>query len=277
MKHIEGTFTGCQDKELYYQGWLPDGDSNTTILMVHGLAEHSGRYMNLVNHFVPAGYALYGFDLQGHGKSEGARCFVEKFSDYVDDLNRYFDIIKEKHPDNRIFLYGHSMGATIAADFTTKYQGNLAGLLVSGIVLKVTSNASPLLVKLAPLMSKLVPKLGVTAIDCSTLSRDSAVVEAALKDPLYYNKKVSVRLGSELLRETLELPERLRGVNLPVLIMHGTADQLVAPESSQILYRGVSSEDKTLKLYEDYYHEIHNEPGREQVFSDMGKWLEAHL
>jgi len=277
MKHIEGTFKGSKNESLYYQGWLPDDEIKAVVLIIHGLAEHSGRYMNPVKYFVPRGYAIYGFDLQGHGRSEGTRCFIEQFSDYITDLKLFFDIVREKHGSNRIFLFGHSMGATIAADYATRYQDDLAGLLVSGIVLKVTSSASPLLVRLAPLMSRLVPGLGVTSIDCSTLSRDSGVVNAALNDPLYYHKKISVRLGSELLKETQELPGKLSTISLPVLIMHGAADRLVDCESSHVMYERVSSEDKTLKLYEDYYHEIHNEPGHDIVFSDMEGWLEAHL
>jgi lysophospholipase len=98
-----------------------------------------------------------------------------------------------------------------------------------------------------------------------------------VNDPLVYRGKIRARFGGEMVKIQQELPRRMPEIKLPILIMHGTADRLCDPEGSQMLYERVSSKDKTLKLYEGFYHEIFNEPGREQVFADMEAWLATHI
>ena len=122
MEHTEGSFKGCKTLNLYYQCWHPDGEPKAILLVIHGLAEHSGRYDNLVNYFLPKGYAVYGFDHRGHGRSEGLRGYVERFSDYINDLETFFDIVQHEHADTKIFLVGHSMGGIIATAYTIHHQ-----------------------------------------------------------------------------------------------------------------------------------------------------------
>ena len=136
MKHAEGKFTGSNELNLYWQSWIPDGAPVAVLLVVHGLAEHSGRYTNPVNYFVPKGYAVYSFDLAGHGKSDGKRGYVERFTNYVDDVKTYYDIVKQHNKGTKIFLVGHSMGGTIATAYAIKHQDELNGLILSGAVLK---------------------------------------------------------------------------------------------------------------------------------------------
>ena len=277
MEHREGRFQGQENLNLYYQCWLPDGDARAILLVVHGLFEHSGRYTNLVNYFVPKGYAVYGLDHRGHGKSEGLRGYVEKFSHYLEDLQTFVSIVRSEHGDSKIFLTGHSIGGTIATAYTIDHQHELTGLILSGASLMVASNVSPILTALVPMASLLLPKLGITTIDAATISQDQAVVDAYLNDPLVYKGRVRARLGAELIRTYQQLRQRISWINLPVLIMHGTADRLCEPDGSQMLYEQVSSEDKTLKLYQDFYHEIFNEPGREQVLADIETWLATRV
>lgn len=277
MKHTEGRFRGHKNLNLYYQCWLPAKDPEAILLVVHGWAEHSGRYTNLVDYFVPKGYAVCGLDHRGHGKSEGLRGYVEQFTDYLNDLKTFFDTVHSEHGDTKIFLIGHSMGGTIAAAYTVQHQHELAGLLLSGAALKVPYNRSLALIAVARMLSLLLPKMGISVLDASAISQDKAVVDAYVNDPLVYRGKIRARFGAEVLKTMQKLPRQMPQINLPMLIMHGTADRLSDPEGSQILYERVSSRDKTLKLYEGFYHEIFNEPGREQVFADMEAWLATHI
>jgi len=105
----EGKFKGLGDLQLYYQCWLPQGESKAILMVAHGFAEHSGRYSHVAGYFVEKGYAVYALDHRGHGKSEGERVYVEQFSDYVDDLKTFYDIIRKENPGKKIFLVGHSM------------------------------------------------------------------------------------------------------------------------------------------------------------------------
>ena len=126
MIHREGNFTGYQDFNIYYQCWLPEGDKKAVLLVAHGFAEHSGRYGNVVNHFVAKGYPVYALDHRGHGRSDGERVQVERFTDYLKDLKTFFDIVRKENPDDKIFLIGHSMGSSISLAYTYEYQHELA-------------------------------------------------------------------------------------------------------------------------------------------------------
>ena len=273
MKHVEGKFEGHGGFPLFYQGWLPEGRIGAILLVVHGLAEHSGRHLNLANRFVPSGYAVYGFDLQGHGRSEGLRGYAKQFSYYLDDLKTFLGVVCEKHGDTRTYMVGHSMGGTIAANYALIHQDELAGLILSGLSLRLGTDVSPMLVKFSKVLSALVPKMGVKVIDASAISRDERVVSAYVNDPLVYRGKISARLGAEFVGAMQSLLHRACGITLPLLVLHGTADRLSDPKSSEELYQRAGSKDKTLKLYDGFYHEIFNEPGHEQVFADMEAWL----
>ena len=277
MEHKEGKFKGHKGLNLYYQCWLPDKSPKAMLLVVHGLAEHSGRYMNLVKYFVPKGYAVYSHDLRGHGKSEGLRCYVDRFSDYLTDLKTFFDIVRGEKRDSKVFLLGHSMGATIATAYAPQHQRDFAGLLLSGATLQIGSSVSPVLIAMAGILSALLPKMGATVIDASAISQDEAVVGAYVNDPLVFRGKVPARMGGELIKTMKNLSGQMPEISLPILIMHGTDDRLSEPTSSRVLYERVSSQDKTLKLYDGFYHEIFNEPMRQQVFADMEAWLAARI
>lgn len=277
MEHVAGRFRGCKNLNLYYQCWLPAERPKALLLVVHGLAEHSGRYSNLADYFVAKGYAVYSFDYQGHGQSEGLRGYVERFSHYFDDLKAFLDIVRRQQPDTRTFLFGHSMGGTIATAYAIHHQAEFSGLILSAASLKIDTNLSSALITVGNILSRLLPKTGLTVLDATAISRNRAIVDAYINDPLVYRGKIRARLGSELIRITRQLPGQMPELNLPVLIMHGTADRLSDPKGSEMLYERASSKDKTLKLYDGFYHEIFNEPGHEQVLADMAAWLAAHL
>jgi len=277
MKRKEGKLKGYKGLNLYYQYWLPEGKPKAVLLVAHGLAEHSGRYKNLVDYFLPRGYAVYALDHRGHGKSEGIRSYVDNFNDYLTDLNTFYDMVRKENKDAKIFLFGHSLGATIATAYAIKHQKELDGLIVSGASLVPSTSVSPVLLAMAGLVSALAPKMGVTLLDASAVSRDQAVVDAYVNDPLVFRGKVPARTGAELARMWKQLPEQMPTIKLPILIMHGFADRLSDPRGSKLLYERVGSKDKTLKLYDNCYHEICNEPERAQVFADMNAWLTKHI
>ena len=277
VRHTEGNFPGWQNHQLYYQGWLPEAEPRAILLVVHGLAEHSGRYRKLAERLVTLNYGVFALDHRGHGKSEGLAGYVTRFQDYLIDLETFHRIVRDKYPAARIFIIGHSMGGTIATAYAIRHQRELAGLVLSGATLKVGESVSPMMVVLARVLSRLMPKVGLATIDASAISRDPAVVAAYQDDPMVYRGKIRARLGGELLNAMQEIQSRMPQIKLPVLVMHGSADRLSNPNGSQMLYQGISSEDRTLKQYQGCYHEIFNEPEHEMVLSDLENWLNAHL
>ena len=276
MKHQEGHFKGLKDFDIYYQGWLPEGEPQAVLLVAHGMGEHSGRYGNVVNHFVPQGYAVYAPDHRGHGKSEGQRVYVERFGHFLDDLKTFFDMVRGWHPDLKIFLLGHSMGGAVSIAYALRHQDELEGLILSGAAIKAGEDISPLLLLVGKILSVILPKMGVAALDISTLSRDPETVAAYNADPLVHQGKMTARLGAETIATLESFSKQASQLRLPILIMHGGADKITDPQGSQWLYETVSSAVKTVKIYEGYYHEIFNDLGREQVLADVETWLAAH-
>ena len=277
MKHRERYLKGVRDTDIYYQCWLPEGEPKAILLIVHGLAEHSGRYMNVVNHFVPSGYAIYGIDHIGHGKSDGERAFVERFQDYTKPLKKYFDMIRDWQPEKPIFLIGHSMGGLISAAYLLEHQDELSGAVLSGQSIKVPDNISQAMIFVGNMLSTIMPKTGLIQLDTEGVSRDPDVVDAYVNDPLVYTGKTTARLGAELLKTMRYVTEHATEIKLPIMIVQGSDDKLVDPSGAQLLYDLVGSEDKTIKIYDGFYHEVFNEPEHEQVLDDVETWLEAHL
>jgi lysophospholipase len=169
------------------------------------------------------------------------------------------------------------MGGTVATAYVIEHQHELAGLLLSGASLMVGSGLPSALIPLARILSVLMPRMGVFVLDATDISQDKAVVDAYVNDPLVYRGKITCRFAAEMLKTLRRLPSQMPEIKLPILVMHGTADRLGEPEGSRLLYDRAGSKDKTLKLYQGFYHEIFNEPEREQVLSDMEGWLAARL
>ena len=277
MNQIEGTYKSIRNLSIYYHAWLPDGDVKAVLLLVHGNGEHCGRYTNIVNKFVPLGYAIYGLDHIGHGRSEGAREMVETFDDYLEPLNAYYKMVKEWQPGKPIFLFGHSQGGLIALDYLLDHQADFRGAIISAPAIKIPSTISPMTISIGKLFAAIAPGAGVLALDISGLSHDPAVVKAYADDPLVFHKKIPARLAAEILKTMTKVTDNVGKISLPFIVVQGSEDRLVDPAGAAILYEHASSTDKTLKMYEGFYHEVHNEPERDREFKDLEAWLSAHL
>jgi len=276
MKHEEGTFSGIGNASIYYQAWLPEGDPRAVLIVVHGLADHSGRYMNLVNHFVPLGYAVYGFDHIGHGRSGGPRVYVQRFEAFTDTLGTFLHMASKWQPDKPIFLMGHSMGALVSAAYLLDRQDELSGAILSGPGVKVPKNISRGTILAGRILSALAPKAGLLTLDAQAVSRDPAVVQAYINDPLVHTGKITARMAAELLKTMQRVSAEAEKITLPILILQGGADRLVDPSGARLLYETVSSKDKAIKVYDGLYHEIFNEPEHMQVMSYVEGWLASH-
>ena len=278
MKAKDGRFIGWNGLELYYHSVLPEGEPAGIVIINHGLGEHGGRYQNLFEHMVPFGYAVYTFDMRGHGRSDGQAGYVDRFLDYVNDLDIFSRMVRSRHGVKPLFLIGHSVGGAVAASYTARFHPSLAGLALSSPFIKTGASISRIDAVMARLLSVIAPKLGIDSLDTSALSRDLSVVEAYRNDPLVYHGKVRARVGAELINTMeRELPSLFRLIDAPLLVMYATEDRLADPGGSISLFENAGSKDKTLKAYNGLYHEIFNEPEREQVLGDLTDWISSRL
>lgn len=276
MHHETSILTTHDGLKLFTQHWLPE-NPKAVLLIAHGYAEHSSRYPHVAEYFVVNNYAVYALDHRGHGKSEGARTDVDSFAQYIDDLKLFLDEVKKNHPNAPMIVLGHSMGGAIALHYVLKYPNDVDLLMSSGAYLIDGGNASPMLISISKMIAKLLPTLGVKALDSATISHDPAVVKAYDDDPLVDRNKVKARMAAALLGAGPYVFANMAKINLPILIMHGSADVVALPRGSHRLHKEISSSDKTLKIYEGFFHEILNEPEQKQVLADIKLWLDARL
>jgi len=260
---------------LHYKSW-PATAPKSVALISHGLAEHLGRYQHVAAALNKSDYAVYALDHWGHGKSDGARGFVPAFSVFLDGLDALLAKSKADYPDAKRFLIGHSMGGLVAANYLLERQSEFAGAVLSGPSIKPVEEPPAVLVFIGRILSRLAPKAGLIGLDATLVSRDAKVVADYVADPLVYKGRISARLGAEMIDAMNKAQEKASSLNLPLLLMHGGADGLTAPEGSKILHERAASRDKTLKIYDGFYHEIFNDPGKEGVIADMIAWLDAH-
>lgn len=277
MKHQDGFFSNQENQSIYYQNWLPNKSARAVLLIAHGLNEHCGRYQHLAEYFVNEGYAMYGFDYPGHGKSEGIRSYIKDFSEFTETLLIYIEKIRKWQPDLPIFIIGHSMGGLVGAHLLIDHPDQVAGAILSGSLILVPDNISPITITIGKIISIILPKLGLAAIDSSGLSQDPNIVQAYKADPLVFTGKVTTNLSIKMNQAMDRVAIDGSKINLPVLLLHGKADYIVDPVSTQFLYDLVSSENKKLIYYEGFYHDIYNEPEHEQVFEDISSWLNKQL
>jgi alpha-beta hydrolase superfamily lysophospholipase len=261
---------------IFTQWWLPDGEPRAVVAIVHGYAEHSGRYTHLAAFLNARGYAVEALDLRGHGQSSGRRAFVGSFSEYLSDVARFLRAVHERHHGKPVFLLGHSMGGGIATLFVIARKPDIAGLILSGPALRVRSAPVGLKMRALRLLGKAVPTYSLKPLPASAISRDPAVVEAYENDPLVYRGGMRIGHGAASMRALERVQLDMEEIDVPLLILHGTDDKLTSPEGSEELAERARSTDKTLKLYDGLYHEVFNEPEQETVMHDLAEWLDAH-
>ena len=275
--HIEGHREIAAGRSAYWQAWLPPDRARAVAVIVHGIHEHSGRYAYVGARLAAAGFATYAADHRGHGRSDGRRANIERMALIVADLGSLVRFAIERHPDQPVFMVGCSLGGLIALQYATAPNTPLDGLVLSAPAVEVMVG-SALQRRLAGVLSALVPDLQVAALDADQkISRDPEVVRAYREDPLVYHGRIKARTGAEILVTIEGLPARLPRLSVPLLLLHGTDDLICAPAGSTMVHDGVSSPDKTLRRYQGLYHEVFNEPERDEVLADLVSWLEKHL
>lgn len=274
--HHETRFPTRDNVTLYEQWWLPATPAKAAIVLVHGLGEHSGRYADVAANLNAAGYAVYSYDQRGHGRSQGQRSYIGRFEQLTADLDIVMQRVHNRIGELPLFLMGHSVGGAVVAAYAIAHQPDVNGIALSSAALKPGESLSPAAIAISGVISRLLPRMGLVALDASTISRDSAEVQAYNDDPLVFRGKLPARTGAELLAAFKFIQDEAQDITVPILIWHGTADRLTNVDGSRELYVGVSSADKTLTLYEGAYHETLNDLDRDQVIGDLISWLDHH-
>src|SRR4051812_46528800 len=259
--------------------WHRPANPKGTVLVVHGVGEHGGRWTNLEEALVAANWSFYTFDHRGHGRSTGRRVHVDRFDDYLNDLTRVYDEVRAHAGEGKVFVYGHSMGGMITALWAALRRPTVWGVIIAAPPFKLAVQVPKVKIAAAKILSKIVPTLALgNEVDPALLSHDPAVGKAYKLDPLV-ETKATVRWGDEFLKAQEIVKTRGGEIEVPFLVVHGTADALADYRGVEDFVTKAVSPDKTVKLYEGMFHELHNElaPDRAKLFADVIGWLNAHL
>jgi alpha-beta hydrolase superfamily lysophospholipase len=278
IRRTESHFTGARGHSLLRRTWAPT-EPERVLVLVHGYAEHSGRYDHVGAWFASRGCAVSGYDHQGHGLSTGPRCHVRRFPDFVDDLEIAVRLARDENPGLPLFVVGHSMGGLITASYLVERHPAITGAVLSGPALALGDEAPRLRLAAARLMSAIAPRLSVASgLDSNGISRDPEVVRAYLADPLI-ELTMTVRLGAEMLASIERTASQASKVEVPLLLLHGEEDPLCPAQGSRDFHAGLtasatgSATGSAIEVFPKLRHEIFNEPEQETVFARLLEWV----
>ncbi|HYS65127.1 MAG TPA: alpha/beta hydrolase [Paraburkholderia sp.] len=276
---LSSTVTTSDGVELPLYRWPATVQQRATVALLHGLAEHAGRYAALADRLNPAGIELVAVDLRGHGQAPGKRVRIRRFDDYLLDAQALLDAAATSCAP--LFLMGHSMGGAIAALYTIERLEasgrRLNGLILSSPALAPGRDVPRWMLNLSQVISRVWPGFPAMKIDAALLSRLQPVVNANLNDPLVHHGSIPARTGAELLLAMARIERGRAGLRVPLLVYHGTADKLTEPEGSRAFGQHAGSPDKTLTLHEGSYHETMNDMDRDRVIGQLIEWIEARI
>jgi acylglycerol lipase len=259
--------------ELFEQSWSAELP-RAVVLLVHGFAEHSARHAPAALCLARRGYAVQSFDLRGHGRSQGERCFIEAFDEYLDDTEALLLKAKRRWPGQRVFLLAHSLGGLIASLFVIDERSDVSGLILSAPVAKLGRDYSPFQIGASLALGRAFPHLPMVRFKSSSVSRDPVVVRAYESDELVYHGRTPARTASEIVRAVQRLQASAERISIPLLVMHGSQDQVADVDGSKELCARAGSFDKSLRICDGLWHEIMHEPERDAVMQEMSDWLD---
>jgi alpha-beta hydrolase superfamily lysophospholipase len=276
MKHQVYSWRTKDGMDLFAQSWAPEARPKAVFALLHGLGDHSGRYPRLVELLPAAGYAVTAYDMRGHGKSGGPRVHAPSYDVLMDDLDRHLADTRGRFPGLPVFLYGHSFGGAQVLSYALKRApAGLRGIIATSPGLGSGVRQGAMKIFMAQILSRIVPTVRIPLGSPSeSLSHDPAWVKTSDEDPLF-EYTFSVRLGMEMLAAN-EWVLGHTSFPLPLLVMQGTEDSHVDAKMNIAFAQRLSGE-VTLKVWEGFGHELHNEIEKDTVIEYMRQWLDAHL
>jgi alpha-beta hydrolase superfamily lysophospholipase len=274
IRRTEAQLPGARGETLFRREWIGP-DPERSLLLVHGLAEHSGRYEHFGAWFAERGCAVHAYDQFGHGRSDGPRGHIRKFSDFLDDLEVMLAFVRSTAPERPIVLLGHSMGGLIVTGFASERAPDVAGVVISSGALQLGDGVSRVSLTLANLLAPILPRIRFDAgLDPAGLSRSEEVVQAYRDDPLVF-EKITLSLAKSLFGAMQRVETAGARIRVPLLLLHGEDDPMCPVEGSRALQAQRGEDAAALEVYPGLLHEIFNEPEHERVFEDLLEWVVA--
>ncbi len=276
MIHREFNLPSSDGLVLYAQAWEPDSASKAVVCLVHGLGEHSGRYQHVARAFNAAGYSVLAFDLRGHGKSGGPRGHTPSEEAYISDIDCLMQTAAQQHPGKPCFLYGHSLGGLLVLFYALRRRPGVKGVISSSPALRTPLTAQKAKVLLSKTLGPVLPTVSMaTGLDAGQISHDPQVIQIYRDDPLVHDR-ATFAMAAGMIRAIDWTWAHAADFPAPLLLMHGTGDQITYSQGSQE-FAALVKVPVTVKLWEGLKHETHNEPEQQQVLACMTGWMDQQL
>ncbi|CAM2980607.1 lysophospholipase [Mycobacterium intermedium] len=273
----ERSFVGDGGVDIVYDVWTPDTTPRAVVVLAHGFGEHARRYDHVAERFGEAGFITYALDHRGHGRSGGKRMLVRDIRELTADVGTLVDIAKRDNPTLKCVVLGHSMGGAIVFAYAVERPDDYDMVVLSAPAVAAQDLVSPVVVLAAKILGVVAPGLPVQGLDFNLISRDPEVVRVYNEDPMVYHGRVPAGIGRAFMQVGETMPRRAPALTAPLLVIHGTDDGLIPIEGSRRLVECVGAADVQLKEYAGLYHEVFNEPERNQVLDDVVAWISGRL
>ncbi|XP_068759093.1 monoglyceride lipase-like [Montipora capricornis] len=277
----ENSFTNANGKKIFTKYWKPSDEPRALVFICHGFGGHSSRYEAFGTALTEQGYLAFSHDHIGHGHSEGERVQVDDFSHYVRDVLQHIDEVAADNTGIPIFMFGYSMGGTIAILSVLKRPSFFTGAVFSAPAVQPgPAKISSCLVFLGRIAAFVAPSYQIKPpVDPSQLSRDPVQVEKYANDPLVWHEGLKAKWTAKILEAMNDIQRNVSKITLPYLLIHGDDDQVVLIDGSHFLQQHSSSTDKTFKVYEGGRHELLNEIQElsSKVLQDILDWIKQKL
>lgn len=262
---------------LHVYSWNGLKAPKGVICLVHGLGEHAGRYTHVAQALTDAGYEMLGFDLPGHGKSDGKRGSTGSYEKLMEHISRLLSEAHRAYPGLPRYLYGHSMGGNLALYYLLRQKPAVQGAIITSPGLQPGQTVAPAKLFLGKIMCRLAPQFTMSnGLDLMNLSHDPQVIQVYQDDPLVHDK-ISAEMGINMIRNGAWIIDHAAECKVPLLLMQGSADHLVPPTATQSFAEKATGCSLTYKIWDGFYHETHNEPQKSQVLQTMIDWLDQQV
>ncbi len=272
VSHEEGFWKAWDDTELYWQRWNQDSPK-ACIALMHGYGEHSGRYHHVAAALVRAGFGVMAIDARGHGKSGGVRGHINRFEDFIRDLDQLISQTK-KHFDVPIFVLGHSNGGLIALRHALTQRDDIVGYAVTSPFCGIKAHVPAVKALAGNVMSSIWPTLSIpTGLDAAAVSHRKDVVDLYRTDPLNLTN-ATARWFTETKAAQADLLVRAGSIEKPFLFLVAGADELVEPKAAEEVYHAMNSMDREFEVFPELFHEILNEDSWTEHVQHIAAWME---
>ena len=275
MNHQTWEWETSNQCKMFAQKWTPDKNCKASIILIHGLGEHSSRYDQMAKFYCDHQIQVLAFDVYGHGRSDGQRGHIPELNTFLDDIVDFREQVKDDLNGKPVFLYGHSMGGMIVLTYVLKKYPAFDGIITTSPLIDTAKPMDGFTKSLVRILNSIAPRMTINnRIDRSFLSRDARIVDAYNEDPLVFGK-LSMRLGAFMVDSQQFIREHAAEFAQPLLMMVGSDEKIVSKADIDVFMQSLPQQ--TYKVWDGCFHELHNEPEKEKVFEYTLAWMKDHM